>query len=114
MVVAIAAGGAAVLNTIEHAASPLPDEVRWLLVGSLAVAVLSIVCLTMVLEIRSQSEARVVYATADRAALIGVVLILAVGLSGWGAKASLSAMVALLLVPIVAGLRVWARTEVSG
>lgn len=114
LVVAIAAGGAAVLNTIEHASSPLPDEVRWLLVGSLAVAVLSIVCLTLVLEIRSRSEARAVYETADRAALIGVGLILAVGLSGWDAKASLTAMVALLLFPIVAGLRVWARTEVSG
>lgn len=113
LVVAIAAGGAGVLNTIEHVTSPLPDQVRWLLVGSLATAVLSIVCLTLVLEIRSRrDEARTVYETADRAALLGVVLILGVGLSGWGAKGSLIAMVTLLLFPIVASLRVWARLDV--
>jgi len=110
MVIAIAAGGAGVLTTVEHATSPLPGEVRWLLVGSLAIAVLSIVGLTLILEIRSHHDAAaMVYRVADRASLISAVLILFVGLTTWGAKSTLIGMVALLLFPIWAALRVWAR-----
>jgi hypothetical protein len=76
----------------------------------LATAVLAIVCLTLVLEIRSQGkEAQTVYQVADKAGLASVALLLAVGMTSWGAKPSLLAMVALLLLPVVAGLRVWAR-----
>jgi low temperature requirement protein LtrA len=110
LVVAIAAGGAGVLITVEEAASPLDDPVRWLLVGSLATAVLSVIALTTILESRyERAEARIVYTVADRLALVSVGLILGVGLSGWGAKASLTAMVVLLLLPVIASLRVWAR-----
>jgi low temperature requirement protein LtrA len=110
LVVAIAAGGAGVLITVEEAASPLDDPVRWLLVGSLATAVLSVIALTTILESRyERAEARIVYTVADRLALVSVALILGVGLSGWGAKASLTAMVVLLLLPVIASLRVWAR-----
>jgi low temperature requirement protein LtrA len=115
LVVAIAAGGAGVLTTIEHISSPLPDSVRWLLVGSLSLAVLAIVALTLVLDIRTQGgEARTVYEVADRAALAGVLLIVGVGLTGWGAKGSLVTMVALLLLPVFSGMRVWARLGAPG
>jgi low temperature requirement protein LtrA len=115
LVVAIAAGGAGVLTTIEHISSPLPDSVRWLLVGSLSLAVLAIVALTLVLDIRTQGgEARTVYEVADRAALAGVLLIIGVGLTGWGAKGSLVTMVALLLLPVFSGMRVWARLGAPG
>ena len=111
LVIAIAAGGAGVLTTIENSASPLPDAVRWLLVGSLAVAVLSVVALTLVLEIRSTTEEiGTVYRVADRAASMSVLLIIAVGITTWGAKATLLVLVALLLLPVYAGLRVWSRT----
>jgi len=110
IVIAIAAGGAGVLTTIEHAASPLPVEARWLLVGSLGVAVLSIVALTLILEIRSRNDAAaIVYRVADGASLTSAALILVVGLTSWGAKSTLIAMVALLLFPVWAALRVWAR-----
>lgn len=115
LVVAIAAGGAGVLTTIEHISSPLPDSVRWLLVGSLSLAVLAIVALTLVLDIRTQGgDARTVYEVADRAALASVVLIVGVGLTGWGAKGSLVTMVALLLLPVFSGMRVWARLGAPG
>jgi hypothetical protein len=99
-----------VLSTIADASSTPPASVRWLLVGSLALAVLSVVALTLVLDVRYRREdARIVYGVADRVALVSVVLILGVGLSGWGAKGSLIAMVALLLLPVFSSLRVWAR-----
>jgi low temperature requirement protein LtrA len=107
LVIAIAAGGAGVLNTIKHADDPFPDEVRWLLVGSLAVAQLSVALIAPTLQITRT------YPTVYRAGqvLIGAssLLCLGVGLTGWGAKATLTAMVILLVAPIVMGIYVWVR-----
>lgn len=108
LVIAIAAGGAAVLNTIEHSADPLPSAVRWLLVGALAVAILSTVGITLVLEVRSRLPA--IYRSAGWAMVLSAAAIVGVGASGWGAKATLGAMAVLLLLPIAAGIVVWARS----
>lgn len=107
VVMAIAAGGAAVLATVEHAAEPLPAEVRWLLVGSLAVAMLSVTALTLTLEARREYEP--VYTAAELSMLVAAAAAVAVGFTDWGAPASLVAMVALLLATVYTGLRVWAR-----
>jgi low temperature requirement protein LtrA len=107
LVIAIAAGGAGVLNTIEHAAGDLPDSVRWLLVGSLAVAVLAVTLIIGTLQTkRSYVE---IYRPAEVALVVSAVLSLAVGLTDWGAKASLAAMVLLLLAPVVTGILVWVK-----
>jgi low temperature requirement protein LtrA len=107
LVIAMAAGGAGVLNTVEHAAEPVPDAVRWLLVGSLATAVMSISLITKTLEVRdAQSD---LYRTVEAALGVSALLILLVGMTGWGAKASLSAMALLLLVPVAAGTVIWLR-----
>ena len=107
VVIAMAAGGAGVLNTVEHAREALPDAVRWLLVGSLATAVVSIALLTKTLEVhRAQRD---LYGTVVTVMLGSAVLILAVGLTDWGPKGSLTSMVVLLLAPVVAGLVVWLR-----
>ena len=107
LVVAIGAGGAAVLNTVEHVVEPLPDAVRWLLVGSLAGAVLSIALIAWALELRrTQPE---LYRTAEIALPLSALLCLGVGLTAWGAKASLTAMVVLLLAPVAAGVVVWLK-----
>ena len=107
LVIAIAAGGAGVLNAIERAAEPLPDEVRWLLVGSLAAAVFSVAILTRTLAVRRSVPE--IYTRVEAAMLVSGVLILGVGLTDWGAKASITAMVVLLLAPVVAGLAVWLK-----
>jgi hypothetical protein len=49
------------------------------------------------------------YRAADGASLTRAALILLVGLTTWGAKSTLIAMVALHLFPVWASLRVWAR-----
>ena len=107
LVIAIAAGGAGVLNTIEHAADDLPDSVRWLLVGSLAVAVLAVTLIIWTLEAKRRYLE--IYRPAEVALLVSAVLSLGVGLTDWGAKASLSAMVVLLLAPVVTGMLVWVK-----
>ena len=107
LVIAMAAGGAGVLNTVEHATKPLPDAVRWLLVGSLAVALLSVALITQTLEVRREQPE--LYRTAQATMLVGLVLGMCVGLTDLGAKASLTSMVILLLAPVAAGLVVWLR-----
>jgi low temperature requirement protein LtrA len=110
LVVAIAAGGAGVLNTIEHAADAPPDAVRWLLVGSLAVAMVSVAAIAWTLEIRTRFLA--IYRPAGAALILSGLLCLGVGLTDWGAKLSLTAMVVLLTGPVVTGLILWLkRTE---
>jgi low temperature requirement protein LtrA len=107
LAVAIAAGGAGVLNTVEHAADVLPDEVRWLLVGSLAVAILAVAALTHTLEVKRTTPKP--YRTAEIALLASAVLVLGVGFTGWAARATLGSLVTLLLVPVGVGLGVWLR-----
>lgn len=107
LVVAIAAGGAGVFNTVERGDSSLPDAVRWLLVGSLAVAMGTVALLTLTLEVRRRYLA--VYGPVDVTLLVSVVLVLGVGFTGWGAKATVLSMVVLLLVPVFMGLKVWAK-----
>jgi low temperature requirement protein LtrA len=107
LVMAIAAGGAGVLNTVEHAATALPDAVRWLLVGSLAAAIVTVVALTHTLEVR-QIAARP-YRTAEIALFVSAVLVLGVGLTNWGASATLGALVILLLAPVGVGMSVWVK-----
>ncbi len=112
LVVGIAAGGAAVLNTVAHANEPLPDAVRWLLVGSQAIAVLTIALIASTLEARRDHPG--FYRPAEAVLLVSAVLSLGVGLTGWGAKASLGAMVLLLLAPVATGLLVWLRHTEPG
>jgi low temperature requirement protein LtrA len=107
LVVAIAAGGAGVLNTVEHASQALSDPVRWLLVGSLAVAMATVCALTFTLEARA--DAPDVYRAVEATLAVSVVLVLGVGLTGWGAKGTLEAMVLLLLAPVAAGIMVWLK-----
>jgi hypothetical protein len=106
-VIAIAAGGAGVLNTVEHSNDTLPDPVRWLLVASLAVAAVSVAAIARTLEIRGGFLE--IYRAAEAALFISGLLSMAVGLTGWGAKASLSSMVVLLAGPVATGLVVWLK-----
>jgi low temperature requirement protein LtrA len=107
VVAAITAGGAGVLNTVAHAADPLPDAVRWLLVGALAAAIVSIGALTFTLEIRGRQPQ--VYRKSEAAMVISSMLMLGVGLTDWGAKAVLGSLDLLLLAPIAIGLTVWLK-----
>jgi hypothetical protein len=78
-----------------------------LLVGSLVTALLSVALITKTLEIRHSHPD--VYRAAEAAILVSVVIGLSVGLTDLGAKASLAAMVVLLMAPVAAGLIVWRR-----
>jgi hypothetical protein len=107
LVIAMAAVGAGVLNTVEHSTAPLPADVRWLLAGALAVAIASVAGLSRTLEIRLAYPT--LYRTTTAALAGSALLIVAVGLTGWDARGTLAAMVLLLGLPIALGLAVWLR-----
>jgi low temperature requirement protein LtrA len=107
LVIAMAAVGAGVLNAVEHSAAPLPTDVRWLLVGALAVSVGSVAALSRTLDIRCAYPA--LYRTVGVTLCGSDVLIIAIGPSEWGAKGTLAAMALLLGLPIAVGLAVWVR-----
>jgi low temperature requirement protein LtrA len=107
LVVSIAAGGAGVLATVQDSGRELPDAVRWLLVAALAAAVLSVALLTMTLEARRAH--RDFYRPVKVVLIASALLISGVGLTDWGAKASLATMTVLLLAPVAMGLVLWLR-----
>jgi hypothetical protein len=76
-------------------------------VGSLAASMLSVALLAETLEARRSHPE--LYRSAELVLLASAITGLGVGLTGWGARASLEAMVVLLLAPVVAGLVVWLR-----
>jgi hypothetical protein len=92
---------------VEHAADTLPDTVRWLLVGALAVAIVVVAALTRTLAARRETPRT--YRTAEIALLASALLVLGVGLTGWGARATLGSLVVLLMAPVGVGLLVWTR-----
>jgi low temperature requirement protein LtrA len=108
LVVAMAAGGAGVLATVE-AGGPLADEVRWLLVGSLAAAVASVAVIMTTLEVRRVHAD--FYRPAEIVLFASAIAIVGVGLTDWGAKTSLAAMAALLLAPVAMGIMLWLRHQ---
>jgi hypothetical protein len=59
------------------------------------------------LETRRRHEE--IYRAAEAALVLSGLLCIAVALTDWGAKASLTAMVLLLLAPVAAGLVVWLK-----
>ena len=92
---------------MEGADQPLPDAVRWLLVGAAAAALVGLAALTLTLEVRRRSPD--LYRAADAALIVCAVLALLVGLTGWGAKGTLLALAVLLLAPVVVSIGVWLK-----
>jgi low temperature requirement protein LtrA len=117
LVVAITAGGAGVLNTVERPSGDLPNEVRWLLVVAMSVAIVTVALLTHTLEARARVPE--IYLRAELTMYGSALLALMVGLTGWDANPTLMAMVMLLLAPVVVALyvlkqRLAARAGVRG
>jgi low temperature requirement protein LtrA len=105
MTMGIAAIGAAVLNVVEHAGEPLSTEVRWLLVGAVALALVCIAILMRTIQIPSEHYG--LYRTGGIVTFISGLVILLLGFSGLGAIPVLILLNLLMLAPIFYGLKVW-------
>lgn len=103
--------GATVLNVIEHTGTQLPVDVRWLLVGALAMVLISIAILMQILI--TPDEHRNAYNTGQRATFIAALAILCVGFFAIQSIPLLIAVNAFMLAPVLLGLKVWIREEVA-
>jgi low temperature requirement protein LtrA len=107
VVVGIAASGAAVFNTIEHANEPLSDNVRWLLLGAVATALVGIAWLMSMLEARDEHPA--IYRAGMSAVLISAGVAILCGFTDLGVHKILLAVAVLLLAPVVYGVVLWVK-----
>ncbi len=104
-IIAIVATGAAVLNVVEHTGEPLSAEVRWLLVGAIATALISIAVLMRIIQI--PEEHYQIYRRGGIVTLVSGFIILLLGLSGLDTISLLVVLILLLLTPVLYGVMVW-------
>jgi low temperature requirement protein LtrA len=107
LTIAIAATGAAVLNIVEHTGEPLDLAVRWLLVGAVGVALISIALLMRSIQIPEAHYQ--LYRRGGIVTLASGFIILLLGFSGLNTISLLGVLILLLLTPILYGVMVWVR-----
>jgi low temperature requirement protein LtrA len=102
----IAAVGAANLNVVEHAGEPLTAPVRWLLVGSVAMAMIVTAILVNLVDSGSALNSEI-HIRGRNAILVSAVAVLLLGMLPIGTILTLTIIVLLLLLPVYFALRVW-------
>jgi low temperature requirement protein LtrA len=110
--IGVAATGAALLNVVEHAEDSLPYDVRWLLVGAVATALIGIVAL--IRSLQSRRAVPQMYAAGQIAIVFSAIGTLALGSSSLETIPLLLALIALLLLPIWFALAFWLRSLDAG
>ncbi len=103
----IVATGAVVLNVVEHAGEPLEAIVRWSLVTTIAVYLLSLVPLMRVIKVTN--EARNAYSRSSIMLLIIAFVIAALGFTPLATVPLLSVIVVLMFAPVVYAVAFWVR-----
>lgn len=107
LTIAIVATGAAVLNVVEHTGEPLTAAVRWLLVGAVGLALISVALLMRSIQIPAAYQQHYRRGGIITLVLGGVILLL--GFSGLDTIPLLVVLILLLLTPVVYGVTVWIR-----
>ena len=101
----IVATGAAVFNVIEEAGEPLAPEIRWLLVGAVAVALISSAVLMRSIQI--PEEHFQLYRRSGIVTFISGGIVLLLGLSSLNTIPLLVMVIMLMLAPVFYGIAVW-------
>lgn len=113
LVMSVAATGAGVQNVVAHPGAGLPDEVRWLLCGAVALSLITVGLLEFTL---APEEGEPTNLPVSVGLKFGAGLA-ALALGAWGtavsAVALLGLLLALLLVPMVYGAVVWFSQPLS-
>jgi low temperature requirement protein LtrA len=107
--IGIVAAGAAVLNVVEHAGQPLTTEVRWVLVGAIAIALTSIALLMRTIQIPKEHQQ--IYRRGFIVTLVPGCIILLLGFSGLHTIPLLVVLNLLLLTPVIYGVVVWIKVS---
>ena len=99
--------GASILNVVEHTGEPLPNEVRWLLVGAIATVLIGTALIVKSLNIPENQ--RSLYQTGARVGFTAGILVLLVGLTPISTIPLLLTLIVLLLAPVFFGILVWIK-----
>ena len=108
LTMSITATGAAVLNVTAHVGDPLSDDVRWLLVGAVAVAFVTIALLLR--SVRSTDEFRAIHRVGGLTILGAGIAAGLLGFTSLETIPLLVVLVGIMLVPVASGLWVWMKT----
>lgn len=101
----IVASGAATLRVVEHAGEPLPTEVRWLLVATVSMTLISVALLMRTLELPTEHQP--LYRIAAVITVASATAILGLGFTSLPTIPMLVAINLLMLLPVLWGLKVW-------
>jgi low temperature requirement protein LtrA len=107
----IVATGAAVFNVVEEAGEPLAAEIRWLLVGAIAVALISSAVLMRSIQI--PEEHFQLYRRAGIATFVSGGIILLLGFSSLNTIPLLLIAILLMLTPVIYGIVVWVNMRAA-
>lgn len=105
MTAGIVATGAAVFNVVEEAGAPLTPETRWLLVGALAVALIS--CAILMRSIQIPEAYFQLYRRSGIATFTSGVIILLLGLTNLNTIPLMIIVIILMLTPVLYGIAIW-------
>ena len=101
----IAAVGTAIFNLVAHAGEHLASEVRWLLVGAIGIALISIALLTRTIQLTE--EEKNFLRVGSRVTLISALLIFLLGITSLETIPLLIVVLLLLLAPVFFAFKVW-------
>jgi low temperature requirement protein LtrA len=107
MTMGMAAVGAAILNVVEQAGEPLPPEVRWLLVGAITIALVSVGLLMRTIQVAP--EHRPIYRSAGRVLFLSSFVILLLGFTNLSTIPLLVGLILLMLAPVFYGFKTWLK-----
>jgi low temperature requirement protein LtrA len=105
MTAGIVATGAAVFNVVAEVGEPLAPETRWLLVGAIAVTLISNAVLMRSIQIPEAYFQ--LYQRSGIATFISGGIILLLGFSGLNTIPLLTIVIILMLTPVLYGIAVW-------
>lgn len=103
----IAMVGAAIVNVVEHAAEPLPVDVRWLLVCAIGMVLVGITL--MIRSLRPRPDVEQLRRMSQIVIFLVAIVIFALGFSTLGTIPLLAAIAALMLAPVAFGLIHWIK-----
>ena len=111
LIVGIAGAGAAVLAAVERVGEPASSEVRWLMVGTVALVLACLAGLTHSVDALPGGDRA--GRSAELSLIVSALAILALGLASTSAGWTIAWILLVLLIPICFSIGVWRSTLVS-
>ncbi len=110
--IGIVAIGAAVMNVVSHSGTDLEHDVRWLLVGSIGLTLITFVLLMKIIVVPEHMKE--IASTARKVTFLSAVAVILLGFTRLETLPLLVALNLLLLAPVFTAFRLWIRRASPG